>query len=64
MSPNTKSDAQSMWQQAFARAERGLPAFWFAAEPDDAATHEAAGEPADATDEDWATEALFDYYNS
>jgi hypothetical protein len=60
MSPKTTS-AYSQWLEAMARAERGMAAFWHPGETDE--PPEAEAPEAERADEDWATKALFDYYN-
>jgi hypothetical protein len=52
------TDTRSPWYEAF--TPQTIPSAWIAAAPEAAAP--AAG-PQDQPEADWATEALFDYYN-
>ena len=59
MSPKTNADAYALWMEAFARAERGLAAFFYPEAEEEAQANARPETP----DEDWVTEALFDLYN-
>lgn len=61
MRPNPTTDTRSPWYEAFTPQARpkGQPAMWVmrpAEQPE-------APAPAQAPETEWATEALFDYYN-
>lgn len=60
MTPNPANDSRSPWYEPFLPEMQRPAPVWFLAEGGDEPA-EPAVEPAD---DDWATEALFDYYNS
>ena len=65
MRPNSTTDTRSPWYEAFTPQARpkGRAAMWILS-PAERPRPEAPGEaPSAAPESDWATEALFDYYN-
>ena len=65
MNRTPTADTHSPWYEAFSLAQEPHAARWLpgTAFPGPALAAEAPASPADGGDDQWATEALFDYYN-